>query len=161
MNGDSNFVEGVKRWTRSALAILALAAAIWMPMYTAMNHDSAQAQASVAHEDGELETPSIMDEVRGFLDALERAQAAHNQAASMTSDMKSVIDEIEASENLVADSAYESIEQARPGDSGKSTSLIAPSEARPSNAIEDDETPLSANVHDAPKSKSLLSPKNA
>lgn len=159
MNGDSYFVEGLKRWTRSALAILALVAAIWMPMYTAMNHDSAQARASVVNEDGKSETLSIMDEVRDFLDALERAQAAHNQAAAMTSDMKSVIDEIEASENLAADSTHESIEQARLGNSSKSMSLIAPSEANLSNAIEDDETPLSANSLDAPKSRSLISPK--
>lgn len=151
MNDGMSIKVIAKSWIHVILVFATILAGILLPIVATMNYES-KAEALTAPEvNGETANASLLDEVEMFLDKVKRAQTAHSKTVSSASDMKSVVDELEASENALneteranADSAY--------GVEGSASSSASADE------IEDADVPLNASATSVPKSKSLIAP---
>lgn len=153
MKSDMSMKSIVQGWIRAAMVCLAVCACLFTPVLTATSDKIATAEETL---DATGESNSILDEVEAIIDAARKARSTHDQAVSSTSDMKSVADELEAAKTALSESERANSDVIAANESGKSVSIIAPSDSGSSNVIEDDGTPLSQTP--SRKSVSLFAP---
>lgn len=136
MNDGTNLKIIARGWAHVILMFATVAAGILLPLLVTMDFEAGAETLSVSAETDESNDSSLLSEVALILDRVQRAQMAHDQTVNSASDMKSVVDELEASKNALTEMERFDADSA----SGAEDSISADASGE---EIEDCEVPMS------------------